>query len=136
MPCFPTFEFPFWSSKSDMLCLMAPIVTFSYLTLFAVQNYSSIFWKANLFVFYSQNSKIALSQLKDVEFIMITWKVFKISKIADMVLDANSVKIYENGEFRNASLFVFVAGWVTSNLVKQLRQQWQTPRKSETNQSS
>ena len=32
--CFPKL----WSSKSDMLRLMAPINTFSYLTLFAVQN--------------------------------------------------------------------------------------------------
>ena len=43
---------------------MAPIITFSYLTLFAVQNRVSIFWKTALFVFYSQNSEIALSQSK------------------------------------------------------------------------
>ena len=53
MPCFLTFVFPFQSSKSDVLRLMAPIITLSYLTLFAVQNYVSIFWKAALFVIYS-----------------------------------------------------------------------------------
>ena len=36
-PCFPTFVFPLRSSKSDELRLMAPIIIFSYLTLFAVQ---------------------------------------------------------------------------------------------------
>ena len=42
-PCFPTFVFPFQSSKSDVLCLMALIITFSYLTLFAVQDRVSVF---------------------------------------------------------------------------------------------
>ena len=42
MPCFPTFIFPFRSSKSDVLRLMAPFVTFSYLTLFTVQNRVSV----------------------------------------------------------------------------------------------
>ena len=36
-------------------------ITFSYLTLFTVQNRVSVFWKAALFVFYSQNPEIALS---------------------------------------------------------------------------
>ena len=45
MPCFLTFVFPFWSSKSDVLGLMAPIITFSYLTLFTVQNRVSVFLK-------------------------------------------------------------------------------------------
>ena len=61
MPCFLTFVFPFRSSKSDVLRLMAPIKTFSYLTLFTVQNRVSDFCKAALFVFYSQNPDIALS---------------------------------------------------------------------------
>ena len=61
MPCFPTFVFPFRSSKSDALRLMAPIMTFLYLTLFAVQNRVSVFWKAALFAFYKQNPEIALS---------------------------------------------------------------------------
>ena len=56
-----TFVFPLRSSKSDVLHLMAPITTFSYLTLFVVQNRVGVFWKAALFVFYSQNSEIALS---------------------------------------------------------------------------
>ena len=42
-PCFPTFVFPFRSSKSNVLRLMAPIITFSYLTLFTVQNRVSVF---------------------------------------------------------------------------------------------
>ena len=61
MPCFPTFVFPFRSSKSDVLRLRAPIITFAYLTLFTVQNCVSVFRKAALFVFYSQNPEIALS---------------------------------------------------------------------------
>ena len=41
--CFPTFVFPFRSSKSDVLRLMAPLITFSFLTLFTVQNRVSVF---------------------------------------------------------------------------------------------
>ena len=44
-PCFPTFVFPFRSSKSDVLHLMAPIITFSYFSLFTVQNRVSFFFK-------------------------------------------------------------------------------------------
>ena len=61
MPCLPTFVFPFRSSKSDVLRLLASIIIFSYLTLFAVQNCVSVFGKTALFVFYSQNPEIALS---------------------------------------------------------------------------
>ena len=46
---------------------MAPIITFLYLTLFVVQNCVNVFWKAALFVFYSQNPEIALSQSKAAE---------------------------------------------------------------------
>ena len=47
---------------------MATISTLSYLTLSTVQNGVSVFWKAALFVFYSQNLEIALSQYKAAEF--------------------------------------------------------------------
>ena len=60
-PSFQTFWFPFRSSKSDVLRLMAPITTFSYLTLFAVQNRAGVFLNAALFVSYRQNSEIELS---------------------------------------------------------------------------
>ena len=42
-PCFPTSVFLFQSSKSDMLHLKAPIITFSYLTVYKVQNRVSVF---------------------------------------------------------------------------------------------
>ena len=42
-PCFPTSVFLLRSSKSDVLRLMAPIITFLYLTLFEVQNRVSVF---------------------------------------------------------------------------------------------
>ena len=42
-PCFPTFVFPLRNSKSDVLRLMASIIAFSYLSLFAVQNRVSVF---------------------------------------------------------------------------------------------
>ena len=42
MPCFPTFVFPLQSSKSIVLHLMAAIITFSNLTLFAVQKERSL----------------------------------------------------------------------------------------------
>ena len=48
-PRFPTFVFPFRSSKSDALRLMGQVITFSYLTLFIVQNCVSVFLK-NRFV--------------------------------------------------------------------------------------
>ena len=43
MPCFLTFVFPFRSSKSEVLRLLASIMIFSYLTLFAVQNRVRVF---------------------------------------------------------------------------------------------
>ena len=61
MPCFITFVFPFRSFKSDVLRLLAIIITFSYLTLLTVQNRVSVFSKAALFAFYSQTLEIALS---------------------------------------------------------------------------
>ena len=45
MPYFPTFVFPFWSSKSDVLRLIASIIISSYLTQFAIQNRVSVFLK-------------------------------------------------------------------------------------------
>ena len=55
---------------------MAPIYEFLYLTLFTVQNRVSIFWKASLFVFYSQNPEIALSESKAAEFYRDNLKSF------------------------------------------------------------
>ena len=61
MPCFPTFAFPFQSSRSDLLHLMAPII--NYISIFD-NVYSpkpcQRFLKAALFAFYSQNPEIAL----------------------------------------------------------------------------
>ena len=68
MPCFPTSVFPLQNSKSDVLHLMAPIIPYSCLTLFAAQNRVSVFRKATLFVLYSQNPEIALSSSKAAEF--------------------------------------------------------------------
>ena len=42
-PCFTTFVFPLRNSKSVVLRLMASIIAFSYLSLFAVQNRVSVF---------------------------------------------------------------------------------------------
>ena len=67
---------------------MAPIVIFSYLTLFAVQNRVSVFWETALFVFYRQkpeNSTFVIE--KGWSFFVLTWNVFKISKNADTVLN-------------------------------------------------
>ena len=56
-------------------------ITFSYLTLFAVQNCVIDFWKATLFVFNSQNPKIAVVFHHD------NLKTFWSLKITDTVLD-------------------------------------------------
>ena len=45
MPCFPTFVFPFRSSKLDVLRLMAPIIIFSYLTLYSQSKTLSAFFR-------------------------------------------------------------------------------------------
>ena len=44
MPCFPTFVFPFRSSKLDVLRLRAPIIIFSYLTLYSQSKTLSAFF--------------------------------------------------------------------------------------------
>ena len=75
-PCFPNFVFPFRSSKSDVLRLMTLIISFLYLTLFAVQNRVSVFSKAALFVFYSQNPEIALLLSKAAVFYHDNFKTF------------------------------------------------------------
>ena len=75
-PCFPNFVFPFRSSKSDVLRLMTLIISFLYLALFAVQNRVSIFSKAALFVFYSQNPEIALLLSKAAVFYHDNFKTF------------------------------------------------------------
>ena len=64
MPCFPTIVFPFLSSKSDVLCLMAPIITFSYLTLFVVRNCVSVFEKPLCLNFTSKVVKFYPDNLK------------------------------------------------------------------------
>ena len=57
MPCFPTFVFPFQSSKSDVLRLMALIITFSYLT-FLQSKTVSAFYERSLCLYFTAKIRI------------------------------------------------------------------------------
>ena len=61
--------------------LMAPIITFSYLTLLTVQNHVSVFERPLYLYFTAKLPKIiALHNWKQQSFVVINWKVFRISK--------------------------------------------------------
>ena len=77
-PCFPTFVFPLWSSKSDVFAFDG-----TWLLHFHIWHYlqsktvSAFFCKATLFVFYNQKLKTALLQSKVVEFYCDNLKTFQ-----------------------------------------------------------
>ena len=73
MPCFLTFVFPFQSSKSVALPLMALIIKISYLILFAAQDRAGVF--CNFKNFSSYHDKTPLLSITKVLFWGFTCKI-------------------------------------------------------------
>ena len=73
---------------------MAPIIVFSYLTQFSVQNCVSIFWRPLCLYFTAKTLKYHFYNQKQWCFIVITFKTFfKIPKNTDTVLNCSYLAI-------------------------------------------